>query len=82
MMNVNIVSSSSKEIQDEINRLEFTLTTLKNELVRRKGVDIKKYGFITYAGYEAYDTFAQAANAAVKYYKDPDAAYKVINVYM
>jgi HD-like signal output (HDOD) protein len=81
-VSVNIISSSSKEIRDEINRLEIFTETLKKELARRIDGDCFKYGFLTNYGYRGYDTFAEAAKAAQEYYNDPDGGYNVVKVYL
>lgn len=84
MTTVSTLSSSTPEIEREIWRLKRIVESLSNELARRKlgGGDKMRYGFPAHSGYETYETFSKATQAAIEYYKDPDAGYRVTKVYL
>ncbi len=66
----------------EINRLRRELEAFESELEARGGEDRVVWGFIGMHGYVVRKTFDEAAAAAVDYYKDPDAGYRVHTVYL
>jgi len=77
------VSMSREEILSSINRYNQAIDTLRDELGRRGPIDNLAFGYPAKSeGYRVFSTFPEATSDAVKYFKDAEAGYNVIPVYL
>lgn len=76
-----LYSKSKNEIQGDIRELQAKLDAYNRELANRVEGDTFEWGFNKNGTLTSWETFDEAVEAAVEFFKDPDAGYQVHKIY-